>query len=593
MATYTKESLETLRVKVDLIDLLSAHVDLKRQGAVYKALCPFHDEKSPSFSVQKGARHYHCFGCGAHGDAIQFLVEYQRMSFPEAVEALAERFRVPLELIEGNREEGAIKKQLYACLEFTSRVYEAYLLHSEAGKQALQYLYERGFDLNFIKKFRIGLVPENERLFTAILAEKKFGTDLQKQAGILTERGHFLFSSRISIPIQDVQGRVIGFSCRKWNESAFGAGKYINTPETLLFKKSRVLFGLNYVRRNLAKEQTAILVEGQFDVLRLLHHGFSQAVAAQGTAFGKDHAEELERLGVKRAILIFDGDKAGQQAAVKTGHLLLQKGIDVDIVHLGEGQDPDGYLVKEGPYAFKDRLAEKKRYLEFLIDFLKQGRTQISPMEKSVLVHEVATRIREWRDPIVIQGSLEQAARLLEIPEEFFGIRKYQGMGRNLYTTPARLEKTLNLNQDLILELDCLRWVFLLKNKVALDFLKNHLQKEDFLTSFCRELYQALDQEEFPDLLTLASEMKSEKVQECLEELVSKRIPKERVDQYFPLSIQKILDRNWMRKREKVRLRLQSGRASDEEALRLAKEFDALKNNPPKISAGEFLWNST
>lgn len=324
MAIYSKESLERLRQKIDLGEVISSYVSMQRSGASYKALCPFHEEKTPSFLIHKGDSHYHCFGCGAHGDAISFLMEYAKMTFVEALESLAERFQVSLEKVE-EEEKGPDKKKLKQVLERASVFYRFFLLHSDEGKIALQYLYKRDIDLAFIERFEIGYAPkQGDMLYKLLKAEGFPDEDLQLAGLYLPSRRKDFFTERITFPIRDRMGAVIGFSARKFKEETFG-GKYINTSETPLFKKSQVLFGFCYSRHRMAKERKAIVVEGQIDALRLIFEGFDFTVAGQGTAFGDGHVKELLGLGVQQVYLAFDGDRAGKEAAVKVGDLFQKK----------------------------------------------------------------------------------------------------------------------------------------------------------------------------------------------------------------------------------------------------------------------------
>jgi DNA primase len=268
---FTKESLELLRQRIDLPEVLSGHLDLQRSGSSYKALCPFHEEKTPSFMVQRGDSHYHCFGCGAHGDAIAFLMTHVKMGFAEAVESLAERFQVTLEKSEEPQgEKGPSKAKLKQALELASNLYHYLLLYSVEGQVALRYLYQRGLDLDFIRQFQVGFAVRQGDLLMRYLRIHAIDERLQEQAGLISVaqsgRMRDFFSDRITFPIRDALGAVIGFSARKFKEETFG-GKYINTPETPLFKKSRVLFGLSYCRSRIAKEAKAIIVEGQIDCL--------------------------------------------------------------------------------------------------------------------------------------------------------------------------------------------------------------------------------------------------------------------------------------------------------------------------------------
>jgi DNA primase len=261
---FTNESLEKLRERIDLVEVVSGHIELKRSGTAHKALCPFHQEKTPSFMIQKGDSHYHCFGCGAHGDAIQFLMNHLNLTFVEAVESLAERFHIPLERQNQQGEKGIEKTALKEACTAASAFFHACLLHTEEGQAPLNYLFRRGMTLDFIKRFEVGFAPADGALMRKVLCKEKIEEETLIEGGVLTEEKRPFFRDRITFPIRTPTGSVIGFSARKYKEETFG-GKYINTPETSIFKKSRILFGLNYCRRRIIKERRVVIVEGQID----------------------------------------------------------------------------------------------------------------------------------------------------------------------------------------------------------------------------------------------------------------------------------------------------------------------------------------
>ncbi len=405
MAIFNKESLENFRRRVDLVEVLSGYVELKRTGSSYKGLCPFHDEKTASFIIHKGDTHYHCFGCGAHGDAIQFLMSHQKMSFADAIEYLGQRFQVHLEKVDEKAEKGPDKSLLKAALEAACHFFQFCLLHTVEGHEALNYLYSRGIDLDFISHFKIGLAPKSQGVFRKAMHTKGIKDQTLLEAGLsaLTREGKTreFFSDRIMFPIHHYSGGVIGFSARKYKEETYG-GKYINTPETPLFKKSRVLFGFNYSRRRIAKERKAIVVEGQIDALRLIQTGFNFTVAGQGTAFGSEHVKELTNLGINQVYLALDSDPAGQEAACKIGHLFQKEGIGARIVQMPSGSDPDTFLREEGPEAFLRLLENSLEYLPFLIKHLSQNFNVDSPAAKNEMIHHATKLIRDWDHPLMV-----------------------------------------------------------------------------------------------------------------------------------------------------------------------------------------------
>lgn len=591
MPMFSKESLETLRQRIDLVDVLSAHLDLKRTGAAYKGLCPFHDEKTPSFMIQKGDTHYHCFGCGAHGDAIQFLMGHLKLSFSDAVESLAQRFNVPLQHVEHSEElKGPNKGALKEALDMGARFFHLHLLHSADGHEALNYLYRRGIDLDFINRFCVGLAPKEPGVLRKVLHAKFIKDEVIAEAGLISpgKDGGWrdFFQDRITFPICDASGAVIGFSARKYKEATFG-GKYINTGETPLFKKSRVLFGLHHCRRRIAKERKAIIVEGQIDALRLIAAGFNITVAGQGTAFGESHAKELIALGLNQVYLALDSDEAGRQATYKIGDLFQREGIETRIVPLPSGQDPDSFLRAKGPQAFLELMHNSIDYLKFIVEHYSRIINIESPAGKNELVQTISKQIRSWNHPLMVHESLRKVAHLVKVPEAMMGVG--QDYVPNIYIKKSASIGVQTIDPDKILESDFLRWLLLLgqQHPDFVDIARKNVKPEDLHVSPCRALYQTYlecSSTEMPcDLLSLAIHVNDAEGQALLSEILQKKVNIEKSKAHYNESIQKILDRNWMEMREEIRMRIHSAECSDEEVFALVKKFDELKRSQPTI----------
>ncbi|MDE3045185.1 MAG: DNA primase [Verrucomicrobiota bacterium] len=583
MGSFSRTSLELLRSRIDLVEVLNPHVKLQRAGAAYKALCPFHEERTPSFVIQKGDSHYHCFGCGAHGDAIQFLMTHLRMSFLEAVESLAEKFHVQLEEVEGpDRPKGPPKALLKEALERAGEFYHFYLLHTLEGHAALDYLYTRGLDLDFIQKFQFGLAPKQEGLFLRAMREHKFNDALLGEAGLLS-KGREFFSDRITIPIRDAVGAIIGFSARKYKADTFG-GKYINTPETLLFKKSRVLFGLSYSRKTIAKERKALIVEGQIDALRLIDSGFPWTVAGQGTAFGEEHAKELIHLGVRQVYLSFDGDTAGQEAAVKVGNLFSKEGVEVLVVPLPEKCDPDLMLMEKGPAEWQKLLENSGDYLSFLVRHFSKTINVNTPAGKNELVTMIAKRIRDWDHPLMVHESLRKLAKLTGTPESLVGAPEENAP--QIYIKRSASVTFTEIDPDRILEADLLRWLLLMGPTLPQLFTiaAANLMPVHFRLLASRALYEKLlsKDDSSADLLSLAIGLESPEHQLFMAEVLQKKVNRERAIPCFIETVQRILERHWMYEREQIKMKIYSGQCSEAEVLELARKFDELKRARPQ-----------
>lgn len=576
MPLYTRESLETLRRRIDLVDVLEPHIELKKAGASYKALCPFHDEKTPSFTLQKGDSHYHCFGCGAHGDAIEFLMNYLKLPFSDAIEVLAERFQVHLDKMEeGEREKGPKRSSLKEALEAACRLYQFTLLYTEEGKEPLGYLVGRGLSLDFIRRYRLGLAPNIPGYLRKVLHQKGFGDEILETAGLITEKKHDFFRERITFPIHEPTGAVIGFSARKWREETFG-GKYVNTAETPLFKKSRLLFGLNYSRRRIAKERQAIIVEGQVDALRLIDAGFDFVVAGQGTAFGLQHVDELLQLGVQKVYLVMDGDEAGAKATAKIGDLFQKRGVEVLIPTLTGGKDPDEFLRAHGADEFQQALDRGVDFLTFLVRFYGREFNLSSPAGKDGLVKRLAEMIQGWDSELMVHEALKKLAHLLNVPEHFT-LGLHRG-GTPIFVQKGASIKMETINPDRILESDLVRWLFVTKERGRfLDILQKNLTVEDFRDEACRLFIERVLEAKEISRLELAEEPR---IQELLHEMSRKIVQVEKAEKLFLETIQKILDRNWMETREEMRRQILSGALSDEEALLKLKAFSDVKRAP-------------
>ena len=581
MALYTQESLDNLRAKVDLVEVIHSHVPLKRSGATHKALCPFHEEKTPSFQVQAGDDHYHCFGCGAHGDAIAFLMSHVKMSFIEAVESLAERFGVLLEKSAGDTQKrGPDRVLLKEALELACQFYYTLLLHTEEGHCALQYLYRRGIDLDFIRYFRIGYAPEMRNAFTTLAKGENIREDVLIATGLMTEKGRDFFSERITFPITDPFGAVIGFSARKLKEETFG-GKYINTPETPLFKKSHILFGLSYCRQRIAKERKAIIVEGQIDALRLIHSGLNIAVAGQGTAFGEGHVKLLADLGVNQVYLSMDGDSAGKAAAAKIGNLFQKKGIGVSVLTLPDSSDPDSFVRTQGINAFEELLASAQDYLTFLVAHTAADVDLNDPAQKNAHIRTLTEQIRAWEEPVMVHESLRKISQLTAVPESVVGVG---ATPQPHFVRRFGLVGKQQVDPDRVLEIDLLRWLILQEDPRLIEIAKLNVAPDLFRNPLCQRIYTRFMQTDGPrDLIALGSILESEEEQLLLTEVVQKKVNLQKAEAGLTEVIHRLLIRKWMEEREAIKTKIQSGTCTDDEALLLAKAFDEIKKNQPTV----------
>jgi DNA primase len=358
VARIKDESVEAVKAAANIVELVEARVRLRKVGGRYSGLCPFHQEKTPSFSVSPDRGTYHCFGCGVGGDSISFVRETESLDFVGAIEWLAERFRVPLEYEDASPEADAKRhrrQRLYALLDQAAAFYERVLWETPAGEPVREYLTSRGLGEEVCREFRLGLSPAGAKLSKGA-AEKGFTREELAAAGLLSRRGTDYFERRLMFPLTDARGRIVGFQARKLHENDPLRGKYVNSPESELFRKSNVLYGFNLARAAISKEDRALVVEGNTDVIALRQAGILPVVASMGTALTEAQLKELGRL-TRRIFLCFDSDAAGEDATLRGMELAAKQSFDVRVVALPSGKDP-----ADDPTGFEEHLGAAESY---------------------------------------------------------------------------------------------------------------------------------------------------------------------------------------------------------------------------------------
>jgi len=378
--------IEDVRRAADIVRVISDHVALKKMGSSWKGLCPFHQEKSPSFNVRAEPAVFHCFGCGEGGDVFKFVMLREKVSFPEAVEMLARRCGVPVP--EGRAERGPDRREREDILRLLEAAAEHYArtLWTAPGERAREYLLGRGFRRETLERIRAGAARDSwDDLLGALRG--RFSPEALHKAGLALPRqgrdGHYdRFRNRAVFPIADEAGKVVAFGARSLDGSE---PKYLNSPETPVYHKGRVLYGLSWGRDAMRREGQAVLMEGYLDVARALEAGVEEAVATCGTALTSSHARLLRRF-TETACLNFDQDDAGQRAASKSIEILLEEGLRVRVVELPAGHDPDTYLRDEGAEAYRQRLHEAPEAVEWLMRRAERAHDVSSPGGKAAFL---------------------------------------------------------------------------------------------------------------------------------------------------------------------------------------------------------------
>jgi len=416
MRRIAQETINRVSEEVDILDVISQYVDLKKRGKNYFGLSPFRSETKPSFSVAPDKNMWYDFGSAQGGNAVQFLIEYEKISFPEAVRSLAEKYGI--EIIElGDKEQNNLYDQLYEIHELTC-IYFENNLKDKSGKKAKNYLTDRNFDDNIIDKFRIGFAPDKwDNLLKEL--KDKFDDNLLKKSGLFSEskKGPLIdrFRNRIMFPFFSLSGKIIGFSGRSLSEEE--DVKYLNSPETLLFEKSKIFYGSYQTLPNIRKQNFAILVEGQTDFLRLVEQGFDNVLATSGTAFSSKHAIALKKYS-NRVILCYDSDNAGINAAIRTSYVLLQSGIETRVLHLGNGDDPDDFFKenKNTKEDFRSLIKSATHPISFIIthkDILNQGAA-----DQSKFLNECLAEIQLVPDTMIRNDLIKKLSNELGVIED-------------------------------------------------------------------------------------------------------------------------------------------------------------------------------
>jgi DNA primase len=414
------DKIEEVRATVELVDVAGEYTRMKRSGSRYKGLCPFHDENTPSFTVDPEKNLYHCFGCKAGGDLFKFVQEVEGMSFIESVRMLAERAGV--DLPEGDAPEESDKRAgIHHALRFAANFYFKRLMRSDEGEAALRYLHERGFEDDTIKEFGLGWAPDAWDGLLEAAQEEQIKPETLEEAGLVKARkksdGYYdRFRGRIMFPILSHMGKVLGFGGRILNADD-DAPKYINTPETAVYNKRRVLYGMHQARRAIRDAGKALLVEGYTDVTALHQAGVETAVASSGTALTRQQIELLGRYA-DRIVLLYDADEAGVRAAMRGIDRILEESLAPYVVALPEGQDPDSFVFERDAEAFREYVEEHRDdFVAF--KYAQAGREgQLdTPESKAEAQREVIRSIAQIPDRLTQDTYVERASDVLGVPD--------------------------------------------------------------------------------------------------------------------------------------------------------------------------------
>jgi len=421
----SQNSIQQILSRIDIVDIVGGFIKLKKRGTNYLGLCPFHNEKSPSFTVSPAKEIYKCFGCGRSGNSISFLMEHEKYSYVEALRWLANKYNVEIEETEASPEV-KIKQQVAESLHiingFAQKFFEEKLFNTEEGRDiAMSYLKHRGFREDIIKKFQIGYSPEERTSFVKSALANQFNPDYLVRSGLAVMRNEELqdnYRGRIIFPVHGNSGKIIGFGARLIRNND-KAPKYINTPENELYVKSKILYGTYFARQSIDKNNECLLVEGYTDVVSLHQAGVENVVASGGTSLTPDQLRLVKKY-TNNLTIIYDGDAAGIKAALRGLDLALEEGLNVKLVLIPDKEDPDSYVNKVGPLAFKEYIEKnKKDFVLFQLEIALQDAGTDSNKKATVVnqIAETISKINKAEDFTKQQDYIRQCSQLLKIDE--------------------------------------------------------------------------------------------------------------------------------------------------------------------------------
>lgn len=397
------EKIEEVRNAIDIVDLISTYLQLKKRGRNYVALCPFHHEKTPSFYVSPDRQMYHCFGCGASGNVFTFLMETEKVSFIESVKYLAEKAGIKLPEYSYDYDQKAKEQEeLFQVMKFAANFYYRNLHETDEGKYPLEYLFKRGLKNDVIKTFALGYSLNKWDSLYKYASEQKISSDLLEKVGLVKkndEGGYYdTFRGRIMFPIFSASGKILGFGARKLFEDD-NLAKYINSPDTQIYNKSKVLYGLNFAKEHIRENDNVLLVEGYVDLLKTYQAGFKNVVASSGTALTLDQVRLISRY-TKNITILYDADSAGVKATLRGIDLILENDMDVKIAPLPKGEDPDSFIEKYGKEKFENLIKNSIIFVDFMIDALTANGHINTPEGKTKVVRFIIQTLIKIKDPI-------------------------------------------------------------------------------------------------------------------------------------------------------------------------------------------------
>lgn len=491
MPIYSSEVIEEVVSRNDIVDVISGYIKLKKSGSSYVGLCPFHNEKSPSFSVSGTKQMYHCFGCGVGGNVITFVMEYENYTFPEAVKMLADRAGIALPVMEysgEDRRERDIKTKLLEINKIAATFYY-HQLKSPAGQSGLDYLKKRQLSDKTINTFGLGYAPQLTGDLYRMLKEKGYDDELLKESGLFTyEKGiREKFWNRVIFPIMDINNKVIGFGGRVMGD---GKPKYLNSPETKLFDKSKNLYGLNVARSS--RKNNLIICEGYMDVISMHQAGFNQAVASLGTALTPGHARLMKRY-TDNVLITYDSDEAGVKAALRAIPILKEVGLSTKVINMRPYKDPDEFIKALGTEAFQERIDKAENSFMYEIGIIEKNYNRSDPESETAFEREVANKLVQFSEKLERDNYMKAVCRQFMIPEDgmremVIRIGSQSGIIPRQTQPVRRMEPARKKKEDGIRQAEKILLTWMIEDGDIYDKVSEYIQPDDFIDPLFKDV---------------------------------------------------------------------------------------------------------
>jgi len=571
--------LEDILGRIDIVEIISSYLPLKRAGRNFRANCPFHHEKTPSFMVSPDRQIYHCFGCGKGGNAFHFLMEYERMEFPEAVETLAKKSGVILP--EAKKEDSkttSLITQLYKVNELACLFYE-HNLNSSVGQEAKDYFLKRGLKEESIKLFKLGLALDKWDALISHIRSKNISLPVLEKAGLMLvkESGGYYdrFRNRAIFPIFDIKSRPLGFGARVFDSSL---PKYINSPETPIYTKGKNLYGLNLSHDAIRENDCAVVVEGYLDFILPYQEGLKNIVASQGTALTYEQVRLLKRY-THNVVMIYDPDIAGELATLRSLDIFIEEGLDVRVVTLPEGSDPDIFVRKHGIDNLKEKIESAQSLFDYKLKILK-SRYNIKEIQgKANIASSMILTINKFKDAVLKSEYIKKLAEELSVKEEAIWEELKKLKEEKLYQQPAEVahKKSAQINptEKLLINL-------MLEETGLINRIKNHLEPADFqderASRIVSIMFDFMEQGKGLELNTFINNVAEEDIAQLLCESAFLEISSQNKEKVIDDCIQRLKNERLKIKKQHLHDQIKTAQTSGDEPRlhRLIQEFHHL-----------------